>query len=398
VSASSQSSGLPPVIHVLPRGRLLIVDDEERLAFAYGRFLRARGYVVQIALDAEAALDAIDTGEFDAIFSEVAMPRMGGTELLAAVRKKNKTIPFVVLTATATTETAVQAVEHGALRYLVKPVSMPELERTAESAMLAGRAATAQRRASEIASHHDEEEATRSERMDHLSRALDAVYMVYQPIVSLRVRQPVGYEALARSRDTRFPNPGVLFSEAERFNQVQALGRIIRGQVKDTAESMPPGARLFVNLHTTDLQDPSLYDLTAPLSQVAARVVLEITERGSIDDVPGIEEKIGHLRSIGYRIALDDIGSGYANLNTFAVLEPDIVKLDMALVRDIHTRATKQRVVSAMVDLCRDMKIELVAEGVENQAELDTLQSLGCELFQGYFFARPGPAFPIPKL
>ncbi len=379
---------------VAPRlGRILIVDDEDRLAFAYRRFLLARGYEVECAPDAETALRALDDIGFDAIISEIAMRGTSGAELLAEVRRKDRDIPFVVLTATATIETAARALEEGALRYLVKPVSMPDLLRAADDAMTAGRAARRQRRATEIASHHDEEEATRSERMVDLERAFGGVYMVYQPIVSWRLHQPIGYEALARSTDTRLRNPGDLFSEAERFGQVQSLGRIIRGHVLAVAEALTDGTRLFVNLHVNDLEDTTLYDAVAPLSLLAPRVVLEITERGSIESVPDVDKKISSLRALGYHIALDDIGAGYANLNTLTALEPDVVKLDMALIRNIHERGTKQRVVSAMVELCRDMKIELVAEGVETKDELDALLALGCDLFQGYFFARPGP-FP----
>lgn len=384
----------PPRPHIVPRlGRILIVDDEERLAFAYRRFFLARGYDVEWVPTAEAALHALGEVGFDAVFSEIAMRGFDGPALLRAVRKEHPDIPFVVLTATATIETAARALEDGALRYLVKPVSMPELLRAADDAMTAVKAARRQRRATEIASHHDEEEATKSERIVHLARAFDSVYMVYQPIVSWRLHKPIGYEALARSSHEKLGNPGALFAEAERFGRVQSLGRIIRGEVLAVAEAMTDGTRLFVNLHVDDLDDASLYDAVAPLSRVAPRVVLEITERGPVEAVKGIEEKIGALRTLGYRIALDDIGAGHSNLNSFAALEPDVVKLDMALIRNIHERGTKQRVVSALVELCRDMKIDLVAEGVETKPELDALLGLGCDLFQGYFFARPGP-FP----
>jgi len=387
---------LPPPArpHIVPRlGRILIVDDEERLAFAYRRFFLARGYEVEWAPSGEAALRALDEIGFDAVFSEIAMPGMDGPALLREVRAKHPDVPFVVLTATATIETAARALEDGALRYLVKPVTMPDLLRAADDAMSANLAARKQRRATQIASYHDEEEATRSERMGHIASALASVYMVYQPIVSVALRRPVAFEALARNSDPRFKNPAQLFGEAETFGLVQPLGRIIRSNVVEVAEKLVDDTRLFVNLHVNDLDDATLYDAKAPLSRVAARVVLEITERGSIESVQGVEDKVRALRALGYRIALDDIGAGYANLNSLTALEPDVVKLDMALVRNIHEHGTKQRIVSAMVELSRAMKIDLVAEGVETKLELDVLMGLGCELFQGYYFARPGP-FP----
>jgi EAL domain-containing protein (putative c-di-GMP-specific phosphodiesterase class I) len=97
---------------------------------------------------------------------------------------------------------------------------------------------------------------------------------------------------------------------------------------------------------------------------------------------------------MGYRIAVDDLGAGYAGLTSFTLLEPDVVKLDMDLVRGIDTHRTKRSIVSSMVTLCHEMKSVVVAEGVETSEERDTLVDLGCDLIQGYLLAKPGPAFP----
>jgi EAL domain-containing protein (putative c-di-GMP-specific phosphodiesterase class I) len=101
------------------------------------------------------------------------------------------------------------------------------------------------------------------------------------------------------------------------------------------------------------------------------------------------------LRELGFRIALDDLGAGYAGLTSFALLEPEFVKLDMSLVRDVHQNATKQKVIGSMVRLCHEMDKQIIAEGVESRDERDALVELGCDLLQGYFFAKPGKAFPV---
>ena len=123
-------------------------------------------------------------------------------------------------------------------------------------------------------------------------------------------------------------------------------------------------------------------------------MVLEITERASISTIDNVRTRIGRLRDRGFRIAVDDLGAGYAGLNSFALLEPEFVKLDMALIRDIDTSPVKQKLVSSMTKLCNDLGLHVIAEGVETLAERDTLCELGCDLFQGYLFARPGPPFP----
>jgi EAL domain-containing protein (putative c-di-GMP-specific phosphodiesterase class I) len=153
-----------------------------------------------------------------------------------------------------------------------------------------------------------------------------------------------------------------------------------------------------VNLHTSDLLDPDLRSPDAALSRIAKRVVLEITERASLDKVKDLRPRIAALREMGFRIAVDDLGAGYAGLTTFALLEPEIVKLDMTLVRDIHKSATKQKLVKSMSDLCKDMGMLVVGEGVETLEERDALVVLGCDLVQGYFFAKPGKPFPAVTL
>jgi EAL domain-containing protein (putative c-di-GMP-specific phosphodiesterase class I) len=104
------------------------------------------------------------------------------------------------------------------------------------------------------------------------------------------------------------------------------------------------------------------------------------------------------LRQRGYRIAVDDLGAGYSALGALATLEPEVVKLDMSLVRDIDRHPTKRRVVGAIATLCRELGSRVVAEGVETQAELRTVRDAGIELIQGFLFARPTREITPPLL
>jgi EAL domain-containing protein (putative c-di-GMP-specific phosphodiesterase class I) len=169
---------------------------------------------------------------------------------------------------------------------------------------------------------------------------------------------------------------------------VHDLGRAIRARA---AASLHGGsaAVLFVNVHALELTDADLYRASAPLSARAAAVVLEVTERTSFERVPDLRARIKGLRDLGYRIAVDDLGAGYAGLTSFAALEPDVVKLDMALVRGVDREPIKHRLVGSMTRLCRDLGILVVAEGVETTAEKEALLDLGCDLLQGYLFGRP---------
>ncbi len=176
------------------------------------------------------------------------------------------------------------------------------------------------------------------------------------------------FEALVRSREAKLPHPGALLDAAERLDRLPDLGRAIRARVEAPAEGL-----VFVNLHPMDLLDEHLYSSDAALSRLAARVVLEITERSSLDRVPDVRARIDRLRELGFRVAIDDLGAGYAGLAAFAALNPEVAKIDMSLVRGVDGDPVRQRLIGSMIALCRDLGIELVAEGVETPAERDAL-------------------------
>ena len=124
--------------------------------------------------------------------------------------------------------------------------------------------------------------------------------------------------------------------------------------------------------------------------------MLEITERASLDGLGDVRGRIQSLRKLGFRIAIDDLGAGYSGLTSFALLEPDVVKLDMALVRDLHMEPTKRTLVR-MIAMSRELGIIVTGEGIERVEERDELARAGCDLMQGYLFAKPGGAFLVPS-
>ncbi|MGZ3440158.1 MAG: EAL domain-containing protein, partial [Polyangia bacterium] len=330
--------------------------------------------------------------EFDVVLSDITMPTMSGLELLRAVREYDLDTPVILMTGGPDVRTAIQAMEYGALRYLTKPIDADVLVAEVAYAVRICRLARLKREALGHLGDLDKFVGDRAGIESRFQRALMHLAMAYQPIVSWTAHQVHAYEALVRSRETTLAGPAQLFDAAERTGHLHALGRAIRAAVANGARH--GAGLLFVNLHADDLNDDELFTPTAPLSHLAHRVVLEITERASLDGVKNVRERVDALRALGFRIALDDLGAGYAGLTSFAQLRPDFAKLDMSLVRDIDRDTTRQRVVGTMTRLCRDLGVLVVAEGIETVAERDTLLGLGCDLLQGHLFARPGPAFP----
>jgi EAL domain-containing protein (putative c-di-GMP-specific phosphodiesterase class I) len=224
-------------------------------------------------------------------------------------------------------------------------------------------------------------------------RALDRLWMAYQPIVSWSRQAVVALECLVRSDEPTLPSPLTLLDAAERLGACHVLGRGVRARCAVAA--LEAGAPLvFVNLHASDLLDEELYASAAPLSNVAPRIVLEITERAPLDSIDNVRSHIARLRKLGFRVAVDDLGAGYAGLSSLAQLEPEFVKLDMSLVRDIQADSTKRKLVGSMASLCLDLGIRVIAEGVETAEERGVLVDCGCDWLQGYLFARPTRAFP----
>jgi len=285
--------------------------------------------------------------------------------------------------------------EYGAFRYLTKPIDGPELARVVERAARTRQLALVRREA--LAEGQGSALGDRASLEARFEAGLAKLWIASQPILSWRTRSVFAYEALLRTDEPTLRNPVDFVDAAVRLNRTSELGRTVRRCVADQLIELPADVRMFVNLHPTDLLDEELSSPDGALTPYAHGVVLEITERAALEQVRGLLPAILRLRQLGYRIALDDLGAGYAGLSSFALLEPEVVKVDMSLVRGIHQSATKQKLFGSLTSLCRDLATEIVAEGVEEPAERDCLHELGADLFQGYLFARPNRGFPIPR-
>jgi EAL domain-containing protein (putative c-di-GMP-specific phosphodiesterase class I) len=291
-------------------------------------------------------------------------------------------------------ESVIKAMEDGAYRYLTKPVSGSELIHLVERASQMHRLARVSRDAAvEVTGRPTPDRAGLESAFDS---ALSRMWIAMQPILSWNRREVFAYEALLRTDEPTLRSPLDFIDAAERLDRMNDLGRATRRRIAEELANLPAKADAFVNLHPLDLLDDELGADYGALTPFASRVVLEVTERSALDQVTGIASRITRLRQLGFRIALDDLGAGYAGLSSFALLEPEIVKVDMFLVRGIHKSPTRQRIFSSFAELCRDLDTGIVAEGVEVAEERDCLSNLGGDLYQGYLFCRPGRGFPAP--
>jgi len=358
--------------------------------------LRAWGYRVDAVERGREAVDRVGRGDFayDAVITDLRMPGMDGMEVLEAVRALDRDVPIVLLTARPSVDTAIKSIEHGAFKYLTKPPDLDRLRETLEHATRLGRLARFEREVIALALADARPPPPDPSLGATFLRALESMWIAYQPVVVAGTGAVLGYEALMRLDDPDHPHPGAMLAAAERLGRIFELGRRVREQAAAPMIAEPDRGLLFINLHPRELLDDSLASPDCPLSRMADRVVLEITERAGLDAVSDLPQRLDALRELGYRIAIDDLGSGHSGLSQLAMLSPEFVKIDMHLVRGVDQSLLKQRLVRSITEVGRDLGIGVVAEGIETPAERDTLTELGCSHLQGFLFARPGPPFP----
>ena len=374
---------------------LLLVDDDPEILEFYRTVLRKNDYRIDTASDGNEAVALIKAKSYDMVVSDVAMPNMDGIQLLKAVRDSDLDVPVVFVTGGPSLDTAVKAIEYGALRYLTKPVEPSALRKVVEYGITLHRMAKAKREALKLISGAEGVPSDRAGLEASFDKALDLVVPHFQPIVSWSAKTVVAYEVLVRTTETSLARPAELFEAAERLGRAQELGRAIRSSVVKALATMPDDVVVYVNLHPRDFDDPTLYAKADGFSKVAKRVILEISERASLDTIKDARSRIRELRDLGFRIAMDDLGAGHAGLATFAHLEPDVVKLDMALVRGADKEPLRRKLIKSISDLCTELKMLVITEGIETAAERDAVVSAGCDLLQGYLFGKP-TAEPTP--
>ncbi len=378
----------------VPLGHVLVVDDDDQMRRVCARVLSHEGWEITQASHGKAAIAAVlaATEPFDVVVSDVHMPEIDGFQLVDAVRKHDDDLPVLLMTGDPSLDGAVRAIDTGAVSYMSKPFEPETLLAAVARAARRHGVARMRRRADSYAMKLVTD---RSELEGRFERALAGAWMAFQPIVEVSTKRVYAYEALLRTDEDSLKRPDLLLAAAERLDRIHDLGRTVRAAVAKAAVDAPSDALLFVNVHGLELTDEQMFRSDSPLAALAPRVVLEITERIGIDPVAG-PSQMATLRKLGFRIAVDDLGAGYSALAALATLEPEVVKLDMSLIRDLERHPTKRRVVGAIGTLCRELGSRVVAEGVETRAELDAVLSSGVDLVQGYLFGRPARGFQPP--
>jgi EAL domain-containing protein (putative c-di-GMP-specific phosphodiesterase class I) len=382
---------------------ILAVDDEPANVLLLQRVLMGAGFErVTTIVDSREVMPAFERDQPDLVLLDLNMPHIDGYQLLEQLRASMSVddfVPVVVLTADATEGTKQRVLTLGANDFLTKPFDNTEVllrirnlldtrslhlrlhERNASLA----RELEEQREVERLLSEELQQKRVRIEEVI----ARGGLTMAFQPIVDLSSGAMRGMEALSRFAPEPRRTPDVWFAEAAETGLGAELELAAVHAAIAQLTSLPADTYLSVNLspETLTAVHPSTLLRDAP----GDRIVVEVTEHAAVQDYDALLAALHTLRSLGVRLAIDDAGAGFASLRHILRLTPEIIKLDLALTRDVDSDPVRRALATALVRFATDTGASIVAEGIETESELATLRDLGVACGQGYHIGRPAP-------
>lgn len=391
---------------------VLVVDDDEDLRFMIRHWLTAsdRFEVVGEAATGAAAVEAARRLQPDVVIMDVRLPNGDGeeaTRLLGSVSPRTKVLAY---SASVDRAVVLDMVAAGADGYLVKSGNVHELLDALETIAAGGvhlDGALRNHLVDQVRwSMRDERSRMLPVDRDHqtVDQALQpaSLQIAFQPIVDLRSDAVVGHEAL--SRFSHADGPAGVFSAAARVGRRVQLEVLAARRAIDAAAGLDlDGAFVSVNV-SPDVAIATALEPMLDASHIApSDVVVEITEQTAVEDYVALTAALNRLRRRGVRLAVDDVGSGFACLTHVHRLLPDILKIDRYLVAGIQRDSTRRSMVSALVRIAEDTGAVVIAEGIEEPAERTCLQDLGIHLGQGFLLGVPalsapfGDSTPLPR-
>jgi EAL domain-containing protein (putative c-di-GMP-specific phosphodiesterase class I)/FixJ family two-component response regulator len=391
-----------PLLQRFANAGVLVVDDNAaNVALLRAVLTRAGISKVETVTNSGQALACYDRLQPDVVLLDLHMPGVDGYTLLTELRDRAGAsyLPILVLTADTTRDALHRALSLGARDFLSKPIDTLELTLRVRN-LLETRDLHDRLRhhnlalQSELAGYQWSEQAELQAREGRRARVRhvleqNLLTVVYQPIVDLSTRSAVGFEALARFPVEPVRGPDRWFADALDIGLGEELELAAVKQAVAVQERIPDGAFIAINVSPATVLSPALPEL---LAKAAGRqLVIELTEHVLVEDFDALAAALATLRSRGVRLAVDDTGAGYAGFRHLLGLAPDIIKLDICLTRGIDTDPARRALAAALVKFSADTGATLIAEGVENAAELSTLVDLGIGWAQGHYLARPAP-------
>jgi len=380
------------------RIRVLIAEDEPIVRDALSELIRGEGDLELVGAAAD-AFQAIEMARFhqpDVALVDVKMPG-GGAQAARGIRVLCPQTHITALSAYDDQSSVLEMLGAGAGGYLVKGTPAGEiLQAIRSSARGQGSlseevtADVIRTLAGQLKRQEFKAERRRSD-IGQVRRLVDGkgLSVVFQPMVDLAMARVIGLEALVRFDSTRARPPTGWFEQAASLGLLTELelaaARAGLAHVKD----LPGDAFLSLNL------SPATATSSQFLHEIAGlpghRVVIEITEHARVEDYETLNQSIRRLRDEGVRLAIDDAGAGFASLQHIVRLSPDFIKLDITLTRGVDKDPVRRALATALISFAWEIGAAIIAEGIETEAEFNTLRGLGVPYGQGFYLGEPAP-------
>ncbi|HUF59502.1 MAG TPA: EAL domain-containing protein [Actinomycetota bacterium] len=378
--------------------RVLLADDEPALRVALTELLshEERVELIGTAADAEEAIRIAESDRPDVALVDVRMPEGGGPHAARGISRVSPRTRVIALSAYEDKKNVMEMLRAGAVGYLVKGTAADELVHGIEMVAQGGTSLSAEvlggvvaELATQLRREEIEDEADQALRGD-IERFVSGhgVWMVFHAIVDLETRQEIGVEALARFGSIPVKPPDRWFADATALELGLQLQLRTLKEALEALPKIPDGMFLAVNCSHVAASSP---EFAERLDGVEDRIVLEITEHEAIEDYGALAEALAPLRERGLRVAVDDVGAGYASLRHALQLAPDMVKMDISLTRGIDRDPGRRALATALISFAAETHMTIVAEGIETAGELHALRELGVRYGQGFYLARPAP-------
>lgn len=385
---------------------VVIVDDSSINVMLLEHHLASMGVSrIHVVNDAREAVDTCLEVRPDVLLLDLHMPHRDGIAVLEELHARlprGDFLPVLMLTADVSSESREAALNAGANDFLTKPFDRIEvLQRVRNLVEMRALYEGVRHQNRDLQERLDHELAQRRTAAAELERmaqrvadvlANGALSVVFQPIVELDTGTVVAREALARFDAEPRRSPDQWFAEASLVGQGRQLELAAVATALGRLDELPTGQRISLNVSPETLATAEFTDLIGGVD--GQRLIVELTESTKVDDYAAVLESIDVLRAGGVQIAVDDAGAGYAGLQHIVRLRPDVIKLDRSMIHGIDRDPVRRALATSIVSFGRDTGSTIVAEGIEEAAELETLCELGVTWGQGYLLGRPAPLEP----
>jgi EAL domain-containing protein (putative c-di-GMP-specific phosphodiesterase class I)/DNA-binding NarL/FixJ family response regulator len=383
---------------------IFVIDDKPANVALVCSVLRRAGFTrISPFTDAGVALDAAAHASPDLIVLDLHMPGVDGLEFLEQVRARRAHtdfVPTLVLTADTSRDALKSALRAGANDFATKPIDHDEILLRVHNLLsirfaheeLKRHNVTLSSELRERAQFDVERAADRSHKIETMRTIIErgGPHMVFQPMVELATGRTLGVEALARFGTEPRRTPDQWFADAAAVGLGTELELSAVGAALRHLEALDPSWMLAINVSPSTIFADEFEALIRDVD--LSRLAFEITEHQPIADYVALTRATGDLRARGALISVDDAGAGYASFRHILKLNPDVIKLDISLTRDVDHDPVKRALAASLERFAEDIGAAITAEGIETQAELDALRELGIFYGQGFFIAHPAPA------